>query len=214
VALGHLQIGKLAHDAGFSGDDIYIAIGVALAESSGDPGAVGDGGESIGLWQIHRPSWPTLGSVAELKDPAHNARAAKHVRNTSRGWSHWTMYRNGEYRAGYDEAKRIVSETTGLGTGGGGFSWDDVPIVGEAIDAADAVATGVEGVTDALGALGDALGAVRSWVTQSHNWLRVGLVVGGGALTIIAVSIVAKPVAAEAGKVAPGPAGKALRAVS
>lgn len=215
MALGLLQIGKLAKDAGFSGDDIYVAIGVAMAESSGDPNAVGDGGDSIGLWQINRPAWPNLGSVAELKDPANNARAAKHVHDHGRrGWGEWTTYRTGAYRAGYDDAKRAVSEATGLGTGGGGFSWDDVPIVGEAMDAADAVATGAEAVGDALAAVGDTLGAVRSWVTKSHNWVRVGLVVGGIALTLIAVGVVVRPVAEDAIEAVPGPAGKALKAVS
>jgi hypothetical protein len=205
--LDYLQLGRLANDAGFRGNDILIAIGVAMAESGGDSDAVGDGGDSIGLWQINRPAWPTLGSVAELKVPANNARAAKHVHdNGRRGWGEWTTYRNGDYREHYNAAVAAVPKPT---SGGGSFDWSSVPLVGGVLggieDAADTA-------TDTLGTIAEAVADVGGWITQSHNWVRVGLVLGGVVLTIVAVAIVARPVVEDVADAVP--AGKALRAVS
>ena len=49
----------LAESAGFMGNDAVTAAGIALAESSGDPLAIGDQslapdkGPSLGLWQLN-----------------------------------------------------------------------------------------------------------------------------------------------------------------
>jgi hypothetical protein len=72
-----------AERAGFSGSDLDTAVAIAMAESSGNPVAVGDiklapeRGPSIGLWQIN------IGSKAHpeydrnmLMDPQYNANAA------------------------------------------------------------------------------------------------------------------------------------------
>lgn len=49
---------------------------ILLVESGGDPNAVGDGGDSIGLFQANRNGGQGVGySVEQLKDPATNARA-------------------------------------------------------------------------------------------------------------------------------------------
>jgi lysozyme-like protein len=112
-ALGDLQdaasqIAQVAANAGFSGPDLATAVAIALAESSGNPNAVGDRtlaptrGPSIGLWQIN------IGSNANpqfakwnLTDPQTNANAAFAIYSaiggfgTTRGW---TTYTGGAYR--------------------------------------------------------------------------------------------------------------------
>lgn len=73
------DIATYAGIAGFSGDDLVIAVAIALAESGGDPKAQGDnfGGEytSYGLWQIHWTVHPEF-DASQLFDPQYNANAA------------------------------------------------------------------------------------------------------------------------------------------
>jgi len=91
----------LATNAGFSGDDANTAAAIALAESSGNPNAVGDlnitPGGSIGLWQINLKAHPEY-TAEELKDPQTNANAAFAVYN-EQGWGAWSTYNSGAYEA-------------------------------------------------------------------------------------------------------------------
>lgn len=83
--------------AGFSATDAVTAAAVALAESSGNPAAVGDGGNSIGLWQIYLPVHPEF-SGEDLTDPQTNANAAFSVWQAAGGsFSPWTTYGSGAY---------------------------------------------------------------------------------------------------------------------
>lgn len=61
--------------AGYSGAVVAAAIVNAIAESGLNPKAAGDGGWSIGLFQMNRKGGAGVGhSVAELEDPTSNAR--------------------------------------------------------------------------------------------------------------------------------------------
>lgn len=77
--MGPDDIRTFAANAGFSGSDLEIAVAIALAESSGNPVAVGDinltPGGSIGLWQINLKAHPQY-TAAQLTDPQTNANAA------------------------------------------------------------------------------------------------------------------------------------------
>lgn len=79
-----------ASNAGFNGEDLNIAVAIALAESSGNPSAVGDNGDSIGLWQIDTKYHPEYDKV-NLTDPQYNANAAfgiySEAGNTFYDWS-------------------------------------------------------------------------------------------------------------------------------
>lgn len=91
------QLESLAMSAGFSATDAVTAAAVALAESSGNPAAVGDGGNSIGLWQIYLPAHPEF-SGEDLTDPQTNANAAFSVWQAAGGsFSPWTTYGSGAY---------------------------------------------------------------------------------------------------------------------
>lgn len=93
------QIGQLAASAGFSGPDLITAVAVALAESSGNPNALGDGGASYGLWQINVQYHPEFGpNFQALYDPATNAQAAYSVYSAAgRSFKPWTTFTSGAY---------------------------------------------------------------------------------------------------------------------
>lgn len=81
--LGNLSasdIATFAANAGFTGNDLITAVSVALAESSGNPKALGDvgiGQGSFGLWQINSYYHPEFGpDFTVLYDPQTNANAA------------------------------------------------------------------------------------------------------------------------------------------
>ncbi|MFF4019943.1 peptidoglycan-binding protein [Streptomyces sp. NPDC001843] len=105
------QLRALVAQAGFTGSDINIAAAVAMAESRGDPAAVGDQeladnkwGPSFGLFQIRSLRHPEqfsppdmLRIAVKLKDPLYNARTAKAIKD-AHGWGRWSTFTNGAYR--------------------------------------------------------------------------------------------------------------------
>ena len=92
------QVLAFALQAGFpAGDVANTAAAIAMAESAGNPAAVGDGGASLGLWQIHVPSHPEV-DATRLSDPVYAAQAAFLVSKGGSDWGAWTMFRNGQYK--------------------------------------------------------------------------------------------------------------------
>lgn len=90
------EIQSLAEMVGFP--DSNLAAAIALAESAGDPEAIGDGGFSFGLWQIFTKVHPQY-TKAELFDPLKNAHAAFHISERGTNWRPWSAFRNGKYKA-------------------------------------------------------------------------------------------------------------------
>jgi len=95
------ELESLAADAGFP--DPHLAAAVAMAESGGNPEAVGVGPKerSIGLWQInilvHKP--PMVSDEAGLKVPKLNAYAARAIyAKAGNTWKPWGAYTNGSYK--------------------------------------------------------------------------------------------------------------------
>lgn len=101
------QIGAYASQAGFTGDNLNIAVAVALAESGGNPASHNavPPDDSYGLWQINMlgslgaPRRKQFGITnnAQLLDPATNAKAA-HIIYTQSGWHAWTTYTSDKYK--------------------------------------------------------------------------------------------------------------------
>ena len=86
-----------ARAAGFSGADLSIAVAIAYAESSGDPNALGDNGDSYGLWQINVPNHPEYAG-ANLYDPQTNANAAFAIYQAAgNSFSPWTTFKTGAF---------------------------------------------------------------------------------------------------------------------
>ena len=105
TALDFSALQQIASAAGFPDADAATAAGIALAESSGNPAAIGDRalapekGPSYGLWQIN------LGSKAHpefaswnLLDPQVNAAAAFQIyARAGASFREWSTYSNGAF---------------------------------------------------------------------------------------------------------------------
>ncbi len=113
------QIAATAKKAGVSGDNLVIAIAIAMAESGGDVGIVSppntNGTYDRGLWQIN--------SVHSEYDPQklvtsadYNASAMFALSSRGTVWTPWSTYNNGAYLKNMSAAKGAAS---GLGNGGG-----------------------------------------------------------------------------------------------
>jgi len=89
----YAQLQGLWIQAGGAPSKAPIMAAIALAESSGNPNAVGPVGEH-GLWQIYGKAWPGMDTF----DPLGNARSAVTV-ESKQGLTAWSTYSNGAYKA-------------------------------------------------------------------------------------------------------------------
>jgi hypothetical protein len=123
--LSPAEIAEVAHQAGFRGHDLQVAVAVALAESGGRPGVNAAGAEdSRGLWQINSVHFGGL-DESRLDEPLYNARAAHQVWEESRSfrpdpWDAWSTYGNGLHRQYMDDARRGVQHWRQSQAGDGG----------------------------------------------------------------------------------------------
>lgn len=79
-----------------------VAAAVAIAESGGDPKALGDLGLGIsrGLWQINLRWHPEYNKPEiDLYDPDTNAQAAYAVSRGGTYWKPWATFNSGAYQA-------------------------------------------------------------------------------------------------------------------
>ena len=90
---------SLARDVGFK--DPKMAAAIALAESSGDPLAVGVNkkprSKDRGLFQINDRWHPEVTDRCAF-DPRCNAEAALEISNGGRDWTPWSTWHNGAYK--------------------------------------------------------------------------------------------------------------------
>lgn len=190
ATLSQSQIEMYARAAGFSDPATMAAI--AMGESSGRADVVNSIG-CVGLWQINQPVWvkshPTW-TAAWLKDPGHNAQAAKVVFD-AQGYGAWEAYTNGSYR-------KFLGGGGGAGTAvQADTQWFDpfglLP-GNDAIGPGNAIGTGLDG----LATLAEGVEKAGSWMGKASNWVRVGYVVGGGVLVLLGLYIVASPLLGKA----------------
>jgi hypothetical protein len=106
------QIAAYAQAAGFDGEDLIIAVAVALGESSGNPVARNQNPpreDSIGLWQINVLAHPEY-SYEFLIDPQNNANAAYNVYLAAGGsFQPWGAFTNNSYAKYLDTADQAVN---------------------------------------------------------------------------------------------------------
>ncbi len=127
------QIRDYAYAAGFRGEDLQIAVAVALAESGGDTRAYNPelassysrpGAGSRGLWQIFGAVHPNYNSSAAF-DPAVNARGAYEIYKAAGSkFTPWSAYKGGQYKkflgaVPTGEASAIPQGAVGIPIGGG-----------------------------------------------------------------------------------------------
>lgn len=196
--LSREKIRELASNAGFKGNDLDIAVAVALAESGGNPDAFNGKGkdESYGLWQInmygdlkkdrlHKFEKFNVFQPMDLLIPRANASAAYEIFRGS-GWGAWTTYTSGAY-------KQFLN---GGGTPVPGASHNNN--ITDALDATKNVVAGpLDNVTNAFNAFGSTFFKATSNLT--------GVIV---ALVLIVLGILLLARGAVANVL---PAGKALK---
>lgn len=190
------QIAGWAKNAGFPREELATAVAVALAESDGRIDAVGDGGNSYGVWQIHEPSNPHVfqnESSANQWWTATNAKMAFQVWTEWRargkyGWSAWSTFNNGAYLL-YMPRARVAAAF-----------WPDTPgTVGEGETPTHEVFKPPDAMVEignAIKGIAQGVSKVGSWLGDSGNIIRAAQVAVGGAMIVGALAIVVKPVVA------------------
>lgn len=196
-----------------------IAVAVAMHESSSNPAAAGpvdrNGNVPTGLWQIKHKLHAGKGGGPSnpeqyrqwLKTPTNNAKAMAVISSNGSNWSPWESYNKGRYVQYLDEANAAVEAITGEKVEGADPYGDPGAGVASALlDAPGDIAgwigevTGLDAIGRALGVGATALSSATRWVTDRDNIVRMAYVAGGLALAVTALSIVAKPVVADAVK--------------
>lgn len=188
----------LARSAGLSDTTAVTAAAIALAESGGNPAALGDknnpspGCASYGLWQINYCPARDAGTIRQqvAQDPTNvqlNAQAMAQISGNGKSFTPWTTYRDGAYK------KFIAPPGSGveLLDPGDTVSNDDGGVLG---DIGNAVANGVTAATDPLSTLTSLLGVLLAGST----WYRVGLFVLGLTAAIFAFVIIERDTVGEA----------------
>ena len=167
------EIAGYAKAAGVSGDNLAIAVAVALAESGGNTDAHNaiPPDDSYGLWQINmlgsmgtaRMKQFGLSAKSDLFNPATNAKAMFQISGGGTNWKPWSTYTSGKYRVYLSRGKSAA----GNPASSGGTTGTVVPVgFGDTVD-------GIKKAFDTL--------------TDSHTWVRVGLFLGGFVLLVIAL---------------------------
>lgn len=211
----------LARAAGFSStrkirgvpEDV-VAVAVALGESGGNANAFNGnestGDNSYGLWQINmlgdlgpeRREQFGLASDFELFNPETNAKAAHRVfRDAGNSFRPWSVYKNATYLKHLTAAKTAVPDPN-LGEperhGPGDREWWEEQLIPE---------IEIDPVLDPIVEPIKKIGELITFLSDSSNWQRVAMFVGGGTLLIIAlVSLMGKmgltPPIGKVGKIA------------
>jgi hypothetical protein len=117
AALSPAQLAGLCR-AHFPAAASVTAYAIARAESGGRPDAVGDAGQSFGLWQIDRLFHPQYGA-SWLLVPDNNAIAAAAISSGGTNWNPWCTWEasacggrgNGRYRTYLAEATAALAPT-------------------------------------------------------------------------------------------------------
>lgn len=100
-AYTHGQLEQLWTASGGDPGTANVAAAVALAESGGHPAVTSanpDGGINVGLWQLDTRGKGAGYTMAQLQDPATNARLAIMGSSNGTDWSAWATYGSGAYR--------------------------------------------------------------------------------------------------------------------
>lgn len=112
---------RVANNAGFTGNDLVIAIAIAIAESSLNPqsrntngGGINSqsGDYSIGLWQINMAFHGLrFGTESELKIPERNAAAAFALYlGRGRNFRDWSTYNNNAYQSHMSQVQAVYNQ--------------------------------------------------------------------------------------------------------
>ena len=107
------QIALAAQNAGFSGDNLVIAVAVAMSESGCDANAIGRL-KTYGLWQILASAHPNMidpsnPDASRWFDAYVNAGFAWRISSHGTNWVPWSVYTSGSYQKNMARARTAVS---------------------------------------------------------------------------------------------------------
>lgn len=185
------QIAQLALNAGVKmGQNLYICVSVAMAESAGRTDAVNkndNGTEDVGVWQIndvHSLLWAARQD--DRTDPVQNA---KYMFSISAGmsWGPWSTYTNGSYQK-YMQQVMSEIQTANL-TRGTQVNIGTPNTLGGGYGVAPQITPAIN--LDSIPGIGEAKAAYETidkffkFVTSPDGWIRI-LKIGVGAIMIIA----------------------------
>jgi hypothetical protein len=197
-----------------SGTTVAEWVQVAKDESSYDTTALSPTGCCRGLWQInvraHRDKIvETRVSIENghqaMKGANRNFYVARQVYTEAGSWRPWSAVRGAKPVVSAEARAAAANPDYSIATQGGAVRDPATGEVGpeagvEAIDVLDVVTSPIDAVMSGLRALVDVVNRVGSWVSDPHNWTRVGYVGAGVALVIAAGAAVASDT--KAGQVA------------
>lgn len=156
------QIAGYAKNAGVTGSNIAIATAIALAESGGDTDVVSkpnrNGTVDKGLWQINSVHADLLATY-NYADPAQNAQMMFILSHNGTNWSAWSTYKSGAYLVHLPAAQAATPDTSGSGS---------VNTVSNSMDFS-------------------AIQNFAKLISDPRTWQRMGMVIGGGVMILVAV---------------------------
>lgn len=164
------DLASLARSVGFRDDrhpttkasELAVAVAIALAESGGDRMAVNASSGATGLWQIHPGGNQYLNAGTNAETAWAKYEGAGH------SFSPWSTYTSKAYLVKLPAAEIAVRQTY---TGG-------------------AVEQGLKGIIPGFSFVGDIakdLATFFQWITSGETWIRLGEVVGGAILLLLAL---------------------------
>jgi hypothetical protein len=192
----------VAKNAGFEGNQLRIAVAVSFAEDlSHETTARGRKGE-IGLWQIYPKASPQFASQ-NLDDPFANARAAFEIsQHQPKHWNYWTTWPNAAALRMPDAAATIAIVER----------WDNGKFNDERVNLANKIAlndpslhTSKLGNPPPIGDINNPLTTINNaikFLSVGRTWARIGQILIGGAIVLIAVNTLTKPYTEPVRKVA------------
>lgn len=200
VTITDAEIAMWAKQNGFPDSEIATAVAVALAESRGRIDAIGDGGKSYGLWQIHEPSHPDLFKLGDGQWwSSYNAMMAYQVwSRAGRSWRPWSVYNSGAYLLFMDRGRK-AADNPAVPDGQADYR--------EVLD----LPGGLNEIANAVKEVASGIFKAGAWIGKRENIIRAAQVALGGAMLIGATVIVVKPVIGQAASVVP--VGKVARAL-
>jgi hypothetical protein len=208
------QIAGYARAAGFTGDALRWATAIALAESGGNPAARhvnSNGSVDRGLWQINTVHKDV--TDAQAYDPAGAASAAFRISSQGRNFRPWVTYTNGMAGAQLQRATAAANAPANVQNV---VTWTPTPIPGLPLiplpdswgtpgiqtpgDVTNPLAV-VDGLARVAAIIGSVVAKSATWLSDSHNWLRILFTVAGSVaalagLVMLANSGVGGPVGA------------------
>lgn len=185
----------------------------ARQESTFNTDAVSPSGCCVGLWQVNvRANCDLINECRDGSgDQADKIRSGKMVmKSATRNWyvtkaiyarQGWQAWSASGGRPSPSAADREAAANPDYSTAGQGAAAID-PDTGRPYPGGEpgveeepfhTAREAVDVLGDTLSAIVEAVGAVGAWLADRHNWVRIALVVGGGAAALAAIGIAIKP---------------------